>query len=236
VSETVRSLCMSLNLSFTDTGLTPSRKSWTIRNLAERGYFPVHSFVTVDPDDIRRHLPEFDLYVAKSPQQAGDLTRKEAGYIAETLTEIALQRGHNVLVDGTLKDHRWYSHFFATLREQRPNIKIAILHITAPRHAIMERAKQRAHMTGRVVPRDTIELAMREVPKSVEILAPRTDFYAEIYNAPETPNVEMRTEHISWEDFTNVWTQTCSSSTKKKIDDCLGSTRECEAPTLRSVL
>jgi len=195
-------------------------KSWTIRNLAHRGYFPLQSFVTVDPDDIRRHLPEFDVYVSKTPQQAGEFTKKEAGYIAETMTQIALQRGLNVLVDGTLRDCQWYTMYFKSLRAQRANLKIAILHITAPHDAVMERANQRARITGRVVPLKTLELAMKEVPKSVEILAPLSDFYAEIHNAPDTPNVEIRTKNMTWEDFKNVWVQSCNN---EPTDDCIGS-------------
>jgi hypothetical protein len=158
--------------------------------------------------------------VSKTPQQAGEFTKKEAGYIAETMTQIALQRGLNVLVDGTLRDCQWYTMYFKSLRAQRANLKIAILHITAPHDAVMERANQRARITGRVVPLETLELAMKEVPKSVEILAPLSDFYAEIHNAPDRPNVEIRTKNMTWEDFKNVWVQSCNN---EPTDDCIGS-------------
>lgn len=38
-------------------GAMGSGKSWTVRHLAETGRLPLDSFVTVDPDDIRRALP-----------------------------------------------------------------------------------------------------------------------------------------------------------------------------------
>ena len=75
-------------------------KSYTMRKLVERGYFPLLAFVRVDPDEIRRYLPEFHLYVEQSPELAGELTRKEAGFISEILTLAGLQAGRNVLVDG----------------------------------------------------------------------------------------------------------------------------------------
>lgn len=214
---------------------TFSRKSWTIRNLAVRGYFPVQAFVTVDPDEIRRHLPEFDVYVNKTPDQAGEFTRKEAGYIAEILTHISLQRGHNVLVDGSLRDHRWYTTYFASLKAQRATLKIAILHVSAPRDAVMKRAEHRARITGRVVPRTTIELAMTEVPKSVEVLAPLCDFYADLYNAGDAHAAEIRTENLTWENFSKVWAQTCPI-TKGNMSktDCTASIMECEATNLLS--
>ena len=55
------------------------------------GRFPLMAFARVDPDEIRRHLPEFQLYVDSNPASAGELTRKESGYIAEIMTLAALE-------------------------------------------------------------------------------------------------------------------------------------------------
>ena len=100
--------------------------------------------MTVDPDEIRRLLPEFELYLDHSPEMAGEHTRKEAGFIAEILTQIALVAGRNVLVDGSLNDSDWYRNYFNILRRDYGNgnnLRIGILHITAPREAVFERAK-----------------------------------------------------------------------------------------------
>jgi hypothetical protein len=83
-------------------------KTHTINKLHESGHFPLESFVTVDPDEIRRRLPEFQSYIQHNPERAGELTRKEAGMIAEILTNSALEQGMNVLVDGSLKDAAWH--------------------------------------------------------------------------------------------------------------------------------
>ena len=66
-------------------------KSFTIHHLQRQGRFPLMAFVRVDPDEIRRHLPEFQLYVDHNASTAGELTRKEAGYIAEIMTLAALE-------------------------------------------------------------------------------------------------------------------------------------------------
>ena len=58
----------------------------------------------VDPDEIRQQFPEYSLYVNQNPLKAGEMTRKEAGYVVEILTLAALQAGKNVLVDGSLRD------------------------------------------------------------------------------------------------------------------------------------
>jgi predicted kinase len=124
-------------------GAMGSGKSYTIRHLAAQDRFPLESFVTVDPDEIRRLLPEFELYLEHDSEMAGEKTRKEAGFIAEMLTQIALKAGRNVLVDGSLNDAEWYQDYFDILRQDYDHVglRIGILHITAPREAVFERSR-----------------------------------------------------------------------------------------------
>ena len=44
-----------------------------------------------------------------------------AGMIAESITDIALSRNQNVLVDGSLKDAAWYEDYFEKLRRRSDN-------------------------------------------------------------------------------------------------------------------
>ena len=111
-----------------------------MKKLVKEGWFPLLAFVNVDPDKIRQYLPEFHLYVDQSPELAGQLTRKESGFIAEILTLAGLQAGKNVLVDGSLRDCEWYKIYFERLRSDFPALRIAILHVTAPRDAVFQRA------------------------------------------------------------------------------------------------
>jgi predicted kinase len=121
-------------------GVMGAGKSHTIKQLASRGLFPLQSYVVIDPDDIRQHFPEYSLFAMSSPMHAGDLTHKEAGYVTEIVTAAALQRGHNVLVDGSLWDADWYRSYFAQLKKNYANLRIAILHVVAPREAVFARA------------------------------------------------------------------------------------------------
>jgi len=120
-------------------GVMGAGKSHTIKLLDQKGRFPLHTFVSVDPDRIRHLFPEWDHYVKHCPQKAGELTGKEAGMLSEILTEAALRKGQNVLVDGTLGNHTFYSSYFSKLRRGYPGLKIAILHITAPREKVFSR-------------------------------------------------------------------------------------------------
>lgn len=118
-------------------------KSFTLNYLKDKGLFPLLAFVGIDPDQIRQMLPEFRLYIAEDQLTAGEMTRKEAGYVVEILTLAALQAGKNVLVDTSLRDSEWYKDYFVRIRKEYPNVKLAILHIDAPREAVLERARVR---------------------------------------------------------------------------------------------
>lgn len=184
-------------------------KSWTIRHLADRGDFPLEAFVVVDPDEIRRHLPEYETYVSLNSKTAGDLTRKEAGLLSEILTLVSIENRYNVLQDGSLRDADWYEKYFQGLRKKYPdNLKLAILHVTAPPKVVHERAARRAKKTGRVVPAETLEMSMRQVPVSVSLLRPLVDFYAQIDNSPES----LTLVNVAQKTFQQNWVQSCSQS------------------------
>lgn len=190
-------------------GAMGAGKSHTLRVLVEQKRFPLPAFVIVDPDEIRRLLPEYHMYIAVNPELAGELTRKEAGYISEVLTLAALQGGKNVLQDGSLRDHTWYQVHFRKLKEEFPQVRQAIIHVTAPRRAILARATRRALETGRIVPSQILENAMEQVPKSVKVLAPMVDYYAEINNAPGVDDIELvKPEGSTWTEFRQQWIQT----------------------------
>ena len=115
-------------------------KGYTIDYLVRKGRLPLLGFVKVNADAIRRYLPEYHLYVETNPDLAGDLTNKEAGYIAEILALAGLKCGKNIMVDGSLRRSRWYRDYFARLRREFPGLRLAIIHVTAPREAIFRRA------------------------------------------------------------------------------------------------
>jgi len=164
-------------------GVMGAGKSYTIHRLHQEGYLPLDSFVVVDPDEIRKLLPEFQGYLEKSAPHAGSLTRKEAGMVAEILSLAALQRGRNVLQDGSLRDARWYEHYFSTLRQLFPGIRLGIIYVTAPVDVIRERVTERAKETGRSIPPEVLDQTIREVPVSVNILKGLVEFFLEINNA-----------------------------------------------------
>lgn len=193
-------------------GVMGAGKSHTMQQLASRGLFPLASYVVADPDEIRSHFPEYHRYALENPDRAGELTNKEAGYLTEIVTEVALRRGRNVLVDGSLRDHGWYREHFARLRGRYGSLRIAILHVRADRASVLARAERRGRETGRVVPRATLEESFRHVPVSVNRLAPSADFFCELDNSSDLDEVRLKTEGVTWDSFRDNWAQTCAGS------------------------
>ncbi|KAL3911083.1 MAG: hypothetical protein SGARI_001815 [Bacillariaceae sp.] len=76
-------------------GARGAGKNHTLHELVQTGKLPILSFVHVDPDSLRRRLPEFEAYAKCSPDLVNNLMRKESSFLAELLLLAALQNGRN---------------------------------------------------------------------------------------------------------------------------------------------
>mmetsp|Transcript_17804 Transcript_17804/g.18020 ORF Transcript_17804/g.18020 Transcript_17804/m.18020 type:complete len:84 (-) Transcript_17804:587-838(-) len=52
-------------------------------------------------------------------------------------------------------------------------------------------------------------MALDQVPRSVKVLAPLADYFAELNNAPNTIDIELLNQDEDWDDFQCQWLQTC---------------------------
>ena len=64
---------------------------------------PDHSDLLHQLSRCRCRMPEYDTYKTRDQDKAAARVHKESGFIAELCTELALQAGGNVWVDGTLQ-------------------------------------------------------------------------------------------------------------------------------------
>jgi len=143
-------------------GAMGAGKSRCMRWLAEKGFFPLDDIVQVDPDAIRHMLPETNGYLARDRTTAGARTQKEAGLVQELLTLEALSQGRSVLIDGSLRNQKYYGALFQRIRNDfshlshqggRHGFRLALLHVTcSPPEEVLKRATKRAQTTGRAVP------------------------------------------------------------------------------------
>ena len=190
-------------------GAMGAGKSFTLKWMDKHGYFPLSTFVSVDPDAIKCELPEMKAFIASEPNCASSLVHKESGYIAEIAEAAAFDKSFNLLVDGSLRDHQWYRALFRRIRRKHKHYRIAILHVTARPETVYQRAGQRSESTGRVVPQAVLDDALYSVPRSVQLLAPYADFVMEINNDGDTP-VPLTTE---WDEFAAVFAASTSCVT-----------------------
>jgi hypothetical protein len=137
-------------------------KSFTLSWLSENRFFPLENFLVLDFDIVREFLPESQLTHNTSLFTSLSI-QKEVGYLVEVrrphrfhgdpdhsqlITYGALMLGKSVLVDGSLKDHGWYSNYFPRLRAQFPSLRIGLFHITSPLKLVLSRVESRAEKTG----------------------------------------------------------------------------------------
>ena len=168
-------------------GAMGAGKTRTIHWMAKSQLFPLQRFAFLDHDAIRYMLPEMWSYQILNPDNAGRLTQKEAGFIAELATRRCIDRGVNCLVDGSLKNSDWYLEHIPGLKQQHPSTRFGIIHVYADPTDVRKRAKQRERVTGRHVPEEVLESAMTQVPLSINRLAPVVDVVATIDNSSALP-------------------------------------------------
>lgn len=159
-------------------------KGYVTSWMNDKGYLPAKYFVGVDPDDIRKKLPEWNSLSKAMPEEAGYLTQIEATNIGDIVAKKALANRLNVFIDGSLRATDWYKNTeFPLYRKLFPGIRIMIIHIVAdPEDECVSRAVARANTEGRAVPEETIRSSIRDSTRSVNDLAAEADFTIRIVN------------------------------------------------------
>lgn len=157
-------------------------KTHVMRWLLSEGFLPLSALSSIDPDRIKRCMPEWKDLVTNSNGMAGSLTHKESGFIAEIAQEVALRESRNIWVDGSLRDTVWYTSIIKNIRKMFPNYRIAVLYVTAPRQTIIQRTQSRGDQTGRYIPPEKIDASMQGSMTTVRRLACMVDVTATIAN------------------------------------------------------
>jgi hypothetical protein len=163
-------------------GVKGAGKHHAIRKLIATGHLPLISYVHVDQDGLGRSLPEYEEYLEHAPELAGEMTTKEAGYIAETLCIGGLRMGKTVVWDSSLGDPEWYATKIQQLRKSFPCLKVALFHLTAETETINRRCRMESELTGRTIPPSFIGETMARLPSCVERVAKEAEFSCRIRN------------------------------------------------------
>lgn len=157
-------------------GVQGAGKQHAFRELVESDVIPIRSYVRVDQDEICRCLPEYEWYLEQAPEVVEAMTKKESGYIAETLVLAALRAGKIVVWDCQIVDVDWYISRIKELRSLHPCLKIALMYITATKEEVNERCKAETELTGRTISPSCIGNCLSCLPNRVEKLKAEIDF------------------------------------------------------------
>jgi predicted ABC-type ATPase len=140
----------------------------------------------VDPDNIRKQLPEFQAAIAQRARDGGTIVADETNNIADEVLAEAVGRNMNVLLEGVVSDPDWYEN------ELIPDLKrsgydVAIMMVHEPDvDAAVARADLRGQKTGRFVPERHIREAQPKLPANFKKLAKLLDSFA-VYSAGTPP-------------------------------------------------
>lgn len=167
-------------------GAMGAGKSYVMHTLHRANLCNLEGRVYVDMDQIREMLPEYDHYVRddqeclKDPQAclvetAGDLTQVESGYIQEILLEAALERGKQIVVDGSMHNAGWWKSQLKDIKQRYPEYRVAILEIVTAWEDVERNIEERYNKTGRMVPLHTVKISWNEVPEFVADLSESED-------------------------------------------------------------
>jgi len=135
--------------------------------------FRTRELVRIDPDEIRRQLPEWSELVALEPAAAGTLTHREATFIALLAERVCQHMRLSYVVDGSLSNAEWYRDWLARVR--RLGYRIFLLRFVCPVGVAAARCAKRAVETGRTVSREQLETVYKKIPASWRALYPLAD-------------------------------------------------------------
>ncbi|KAJ9471028.1 hypothetical protein DIPPA_09730 [Diplonema papillatum] len=160
-------------------------KGYSMNKLVN-GLLRLDDVAVADPDAIRMKLPEYQQYLAVNPFRAGELTQKESGYISELIQHAALERGRDLVVDGSLRDTTHAFRSIERVRKCYPDYRIAIVHVTASPQVVYARARKRV---GRFVPTSVIADSLAKSPESVDRLSRAADLVLRVDNTGPVPQL-----------------------------------------------
>lgn len=143
----------------------------------------------IDADKIKEHLPEYKEMIESESEdikaKAAFYVHDESSDIAEELLQICIQKRHNFMYDGTMKNAEKYERIIERLR--RANFKITAIIVDIPLQLALERAQKRYEIEGRMVPGHVIEESHMKVADTFSRIKNEVDSYIMYDNTKKPP-------------------------------------------------
>lgn len=131
--------------------------------------------ITIDPDVIKKWIPEYQSYQKKFPSSAAALVHKESVDISEKLINQMLKAKKSFLLEGTMAKTSKYVDLVNRLLKRRYEVFVYIVDV--PLHVAIEREAIRAKQTGRSIPRHVIHHTHRRIPSTFLAIKEDVSFF-----------------------------------------------------------
>lgn len=145
-------------------GGSASGKSVATKIIVTGFHHQEEEVVVIDPDEIKRQLPEYEQLKTHAPEQMADILHDESSDIAERLLGECISRKLNFIYDGTMKNLPKYQALIQRLKSNGYSISVVVVDI--PLEEALKRAKDRYIVEGRLVPEDVIIESHTKVPET----------------------------------------------------------------------
>lgn len=171
--------------TFTFMGGGPAAGKSTIVN-SDPGNFPSpDAAVFINADDIKGDIPEYNEGLARKDPGAAAYVHEESSMIAMRLRQAAIDRGLDVVLDGT-GDHSAEKMRGKLDEAREAGYATRGIYATVPIEEALARAQARGEKTGRFIPPAYLEETHRSVASIVPDLAPSFDGF-ELYDTTTKP-------------------------------------------------
>ncbi|MBD7965443.1 zeta toxin family protein [Fictibacillus norfolkensis] len=131
--------------------------------------------ITIDPDEIKKLIPEYQAFQKTFPSSAATLVHKESVDISEKLVNRMIESERSFLLEGTMAKTGKYVSLVNRLLNRRYEVNVYIVDV--PVHVAIEREAIRARKTGRSIPRYVINRTHRYIPKTFLAIKDEVSFF-----------------------------------------------------------
>lgn len=153
---------------------------------------------TVDSDEIKKDIPEFDSLIKTNPDDAARLVHEESSDVGAKMIDTLIEDGRHFIYDGTMKNKDKYMKLVNRLKDAGYEVHAYIADI--PLEEAIRRSDERAKKSGRKVPHGIIESSHRGVPGSVEAIKDKVDSY-KVFDNTETLTLFASNDFINPERY-----------------------------------
>jgi len=135
------------------------------------------SYVKVDPDGIKEQMPEYQKAIdpAATWKGAAFMAHEESSYLAKQIKSKAIERGNNLIIDGTGANADKFVKSIQDLKTAGYQVHLMMPHVEV--EEALPRAMKRGERTGRIVPEEFIREAYSKIPYNFERIAMTVDAF-----------------------------------------------------------